>query len=462
MTFVEQLVLPFFMLVPIRWCRVSAAVLEIGFQLMIVGTGNYAWINFIGLLPCLSMLDDGILQHCFSRRALEDLQRASTRASLAGASTLQRCTVRVYRSFRRIVYVLLFLFMVYKSKDPIKEMFGAAPWINNYDQWFLMNSQGVFGFINQHRVQVVLKYTHADNPGSPDASWSHLDFKCLPGDPTRRPCFMSPYHYRLDWETWIRVTASLENLWEQRAPAEAYHQRLPEFLQALLVQILSGDDDAAGLMGVPRRDLFLDGRPPSAISVDFASYTYSAKTGSKLWGANSSAAEWYVVEPVAKDSLRAYGAQGHKLPESQVVKTSPNRHWVLGICALGLASALEDVAGHPGWSLRGIVASFALVYLFIVALAGDYENAWGVAEKLMPAAQQFPACLQVGALARQRCGAAYSLPAALLCGFLSTLAAGRSASLRKTPNSERWSGAWLVVCLAFGGVAALSCDTLWG
>ena len=34
-----------------------------------------------------------------------------------------------------------------------------------------------------------------------------------------------------DWETWIRVTASLEQLWTKKVPSEVYHQQLPEFLQ---------------------------------------------------------------------------------------------------------------------------------------------------------------------------------------------------------------------------------------
>ncbi|CAJ1355206.1 unnamed protein product, partial [Effrenium voratum] len=160
------------------------------------------------------------------------------------------------------------------------ELFGPAPWINSYDQWFLMNSQGVFGFINQHRVQVVLKYTHDASPGSPSAVWKPLDFKCLPGSPERRPCFMSPYHYRLDWETWIRVTASLESLWAQKAPPESYHQHLPDFLQALVVKILNGDDDAAGLMGVPLPELYRQGEPPTAVSIDFASYTFTSAKNS--------------------------------------------------------------------------------------------------------------------------------------------------------------------------------------
>ena len=52
-TFFEQLVLPYFMLVPNRYFRIFAGAMEVFFQAMIVGTGNYAWINFVGMLPCL-------------------------------------------------------------------------------------------------------------------------------------------------------------------------------------------------------------------------------------------------------------------------------------------------------------------------------------------------------------------------------------------------------------------------
>ena len=68
---------------------------------------------------------------------------------------------------------------------------------------------GVFGFINKMRVQVVMEYSHSKE--SP-FQWKELDFKCIPGSLNRRPCFLSPYHSRLDWETWIRVTAGFEHV----------------------------------------------------------------------------------------------------------------------------------------------------------------------------------------------------------------------------------------------------------
>ena len=88
-----------------------------------------------------------------------------------------------------------------------------------------MNAHGVFGFINAKRFELVLSYTHAEDRAAVEASvsgrrgqaagdaasavaWAPLDFKCLPGTLDRRPCLVTPYHYRLDWETWIYTTAS--------------------------------------------------------------------------------------------------------------------------------------------------------------------------------------------------------------------------------------------------------------
>ena len=169
--------------------------------------------------------------------------------------------------------------MAYKSKDPLRELYGPAPWINNYDDYFLMNSQGVFGFINQHRVQIVLKYTHdpIEKIHQNAAKWDYLDFKCLPGSPGRRPPLLSPYHSRFDWESWIRVTASMEQLYQNKAPQQAYFQHLPDFFDRLIRRILSGDEDAAGLMGVPLNKLYsgANNAPPRAISMQFAHYTFT-------------------------------------------------------------------------------------------------------------------------------------------------------------------------------------------
>lgn len=390
LTFVEQLVLPFFMLLPVRAFRLLAALLEIGFQLAVVGTGNYAWINFIGALPCLSMIDDAAFAWICPASTVQRAREAVVGANVDDAPFFRRVPIRSYRALRGCVSVLLVMVMAYKSKDPIRELFGPAPWINTYDEWFLMNSQGVFGFINQHRVQIVLQYTHAAQPASPWAEWSSLDFKCIPGNVTRRPCFMSPYHYRLDWETWIRVTASGEHLWTQRAPADVYHSQLvPEFLQALIVRLLSGDDDAAGLMGTPRGQLYRDGKSPTAISVDFASYTFVDR--------DDRSGAWWRAEPVAPNSRRVYGAAGHQLPPAQIRRSPPQRHWILGISTVTFVAAVEFALASllsldmPA-TLWALVLAAHQAHLFGLALASDYASAWPQVERFMPLCSQIPGC----------------------------------------------------------------------
>ena len=222
LTFVEQLVLPFLILVPaIRSVRIFTALAEIFLQLCIVGTGNYAWINYLGVVGCLAMLDDGVL-HWLSERVLlripgfhvlapvmpfafshaQLLQAEQARLSATtitpgdqstsklapstdaqpssssgaeqpsetpppeslvdrGLHALSRIFWRVHAAFRFAVYAGLVLFIAKKSTDPLKELFTAAPWLHYYDDYFFVSSQGVFGFINQQRTALVLEYTHS-------------------------------------------------------------------------------------------------------------------------------------------------------------------------------------------------------------------------------------------------------------------------------------------------------------
>lgn len=182
LTFFEQLVLPFFVLVPsCRPIRLAAGCLALSFQLAIVGTGNYAWINWIGIVPYLSLFDDSFLSATiFARTTSATAATAAQLAEIAvdeaepsGAAgggmatrvsslsrTIRRGGWALWRGARWCVYVLLTVNIVSRSTDPILELFAASPWLHIYDDYFLVNSQGVFGFINKERVNLVLEYTH--------------------------------------------------------------------------------------------------------------------------------------------------------------------------------------------------------------------------------------------------------------------------------------------------------------
>ena len=213
LTFFEQLILPYIMLVPHRWFRCFSAVAEIFFQFCIVGTGNYAWINFIGILPCIALFDDEFIEMVENRifspiytTTRDTLYKIISRAkdispftwtvldpdvdfdpnslSLEEKNEVDDIIVEEIReqlSIKRVLgeqtqcpkegltkhvecepksnlskivnalrtvltgtilstyhftIICLLAFMTYKAKDPIKELFGPAPWINAYDDYF--------------------------------------------------------------------------------------------------------------------------------------------------------------------------------------------------------------------------------------------------------------------------------------------------------------------------------------
>lgn len=67
----------------------------------------------------------------------------------------------------------------------------------------IVNTYGAFGSITKIRHEVVLEATISSDPFSPNTIWFEYEFNCKPGNIHRRPCFISPYHYRIDWLMWF-------------------------------------------------------------------------------------------------------------------------------------------------------------------------------------------------------------------------------------------------------------------
>lgn len=57
--------------------------------------------------------------------------------------------------------------------------------------------------ITKERTEVIFQGTLSQDPKDPAAIWEEYQFLCKPGDVYRRPCLISPYHYRLDWLMWF-------------------------------------------------------------------------------------------------------------------------------------------------------------------------------------------------------------------------------------------------------------------
>jgi hypothetical protein len=72
----------------------------------------------------------------------------------------------------------------------------------SFDPLHLVNTYGAFGSVGRERDEIVFEGSN-DETISPESQWKAYEFKCKPGDVFRRPCVISPYHYRLDWQMWF-------------------------------------------------------------------------------------------------------------------------------------------------------------------------------------------------------------------------------------------------------------------
>lgn len=114
--------------------------------------------------------------------------RAAVSPAPAGASA------QVRRSVRHIVSGLLAVFIVIQSGPVVANLLARRQAMNasfgSLTPWHMLNTYGAFGSVTKERTEVVLQ-------GSLDGeTWLEYEFPCKPTGIDRRPCVITPYHYR--------------------------------------------------------------------------------------------------------------------------------------------------------------------------------------------------------------------------------------------------------------------------
>jgi hypothetical protein len=94
------------------------------------------------------------------------------------------------------------------SVYPVRNLLSRRQAMNtSFNRLNLVNTYGAFGSVGRERYQIVFEGT-ADAMPTGDAVWKPYEYKCQPGTLERRPCVVSPYHYRLDWQIWFAAMST--------------------------------------------------------------------------------------------------------------------------------------------------------------------------------------------------------------------------------------------------------------
>jgi hypothetical protein len=271
-----ELVAPFMVFGP-RRVRIFAGCALAALQLVLIASGNLSFLNWLTLVPILACFDDGVWARLLPRALL----------SRAKAARAAACPSRAQGALVAVLTVCVALLSI----PPVLNLLSAGQAMNtSFTRLPLVNTYGAFGSVGRTRDELIFEGT-LDDPASPDARWLPYEFKCKPGDPARRPCWMSPYHYRLDWLLWFAAMGT------PREYPWAVH---------LIWRLLEADPPTLGLLAA---DPF-HGARPRAIRVDRYRYRFappgSREAGKRIWWERTRLEPWLPPLSLETPELRMF------------------------------------------------------------------------------------------------------------------------------------------------------------
>lgn len=176
-----QVIVPFALFAPQPFSSIAGGLI-IFHQLWLIVSGNYSWLNWLTVILGVS---------AFSDSAMAGLIPFSFHETIARPAI-----------FNAVLYVIA-AGTILLSIQPAMNLLSKNQLMNySYNRFHLVNTYGAFGSVTRERHEIVIEGT--DEPAITEQTrWQEYSFKAKPGDPSRMPPQIAPYHLRLDWMMWF-------------------------------------------------------------------------------------------------------------------------------------------------------------------------------------------------------------------------------------------------------------------
>ncbi|MES2526262.1 MAG: lipase maturation factor family protein [Bdellovibrionota bacterium] len=235
-----QLVVPFFIFLPSPVSDVAGALIILH-QLILVISGNYAWLNWLTIILAILCFHDP-----------------------GPVTSAPPPDLFFYGLIPFGVWVCVL------SIEPAKNLWAKRQKMNYcWNRWHLVGAYGAFGSVTKERYEVVLE-------GEKNGEWREYEFKGKPGNVKRIPGIFAPYHLRLDWLMWflpfsVRISGGKVRTWGYE----------PWFIM-LLVKLLRADKETLKLIA---HSPWGEERP-DRIRARYYRYHFSARGEKNIWERN--------------------------------------------------------------------------------------------------------------------------------------------------------------------------------
>ena len=232
-----QLIVPFFIFLPSPVSDI-AGVFIIVHQLVLVISGNYAWLNWLTIILAILCFHDPV-----------------------PVTSAPPPDVFFYGLIPFGVWILTL------SIEPARNLWAKKQKMNYcWNRWHLVGAYGAFGSVTKERYEIVLE---AEKNGE----WKEYEFKGKPGRIDRVPGVFAPYHLRLDWLMWflpfsVRIYGGKVSTWGYE----------PWFI-SFVVKLLMADKQTLKLIA---HDPW-NGKKPDRIRARYYQYHFTPAGEKNIW-----------------------------------------------------------------------------------------------------------------------------------------------------------------------------------
>lgn len=167
------------------WVVRLGGFIQAGFMVNILLSGNFAFLNHLTIIPAMACLDDACWPGWLSQWTTAEMKGLTFK----------------WKNPRLLLDIYLCWLIGNLSLPVVENLLqigGRRQQMNaSFGSFRLVNTYGAFGSVGQSRYEPIISITYNGQ------DWIELDLPCKPGNVTRMPCFVAPYHLRADWNIWF-------------------------------------------------------------------------------------------------------------------------------------------------------------------------------------------------------------------------------------------------------------------
>ena len=264
-TLALELGIVWMLFLPRRW-RIACFFVVTAWEIGIIFTANYTFLNYLVLTLGFLLLDDRFLQRFLPRwwRAAFAANTPAVRQQEQDAGrNWQEPVSGAFRSLKLSLSAIALSWIFYAATAELLQMFLPLPLpvapIAALEPFRVANRYGLFGIMTRGRYEIEFQ-------GSEDGkTWVAYPFRYKPQDPGAPPGIYAPYQPRFDWNLWFASLGSWRDY---------------PIVPKTEVRLLSNDRDVLALFGGNP----FPSSPPRQIRVLIWQYWFSSMSEKRSQG----------------------------------------------------------------------------------------------------------------------------------------------------------------------------------